>query len=131
MAIDAIGGIAPYAVGGASFASPREFRDAVVGSAAAALGLRAQNVTFAFANGMSLGDLARMRGIKKGDVIRAVAAGIHALEETTGGLPGGPNVLQMAVRIVDRAGGLSGARHASGIGAALNRAFEAAVEPVA
>ena len=132
MAIDAIGGLSPYGtVHGAAFASPREFRETVIESASKALGLSSKNVKFAFANGMSLADLARMRGIAKSELVTAVADGIRSLDTTSGGLPGAPDPVEMAQRIAERPGGLRGDRQQSGLGAILDGASgNASVPPL-
>jgi hypothetical protein len=121
MAIDAIGGSSSSsAVQGAGFASPREFRQTVLDSAAQVLGMSSQDVQTALQNGSSLADLAQQKGISKDQLVTAISQGIQSLSTTSGGLPGAPDPTQMAQRIVDRPGGLSGHRHHEGIGALLN-----------
>ena len=121
MAIDALGGLSQY--GGAqsaAYASPSQFRQSVLDSAAQVLGMSTQDIQSAFQNGQSLADLAQQKGISKDQLVSAIAQGIQSLNSTSGGLPGSPDPTQMAQRIVDRAGGLSGHRHHHGIGAMLN-----------
>ena len=121
MAIDAIGGLSRFsAAQGAGFASPRAFRQTVLDSAAQVLGMSSQDVQAAFRSSHSLADLAQQKGISEDQLVRAVAQGIQSLGATSGGLPGSPDPLQMAQRIVNRAGGLSGQRHLHGLGAVLN-----------
>jgi hypothetical protein len=116
MAIDALGGLAQYgAAQRAGYASPGQFRQSVLDSAAQVLGMSAQDIQSAFQSGQSLADLAQQKGISKDQLVSAVAQGIQSLN-----LPGSPDPSQMAQRIVDRAGGLSGQRHHHGLGAILN-----------
>jgi hypothetical protein len=124
MAIDAIRSLShARAAHGTAFASPREFRCAVVDSAASALGLGSKNVRFAFANGMSLADLAQMRSVPRSKLVDAVANGIRSLEACGDGLPGAPDPVEMAERIVERPGGISSDRQRHGLGALLNAAL--------
>lgn len=110
--IDAID--SPSVLAGAPAAglpSPAEFRRAVLGAAAAALGLNVQRVQLAFRHGLSLADLAEERDVPKSGLVRAVAQGIESLNEQSDGLPGAPDPVAMAKRIVDRRGGLRRRRH--------------------
>ena len=118
MAIDALGGLTRYASAqSAGYASPGQFRQSVLDSAAQVLGMSAQDVQSAFKSGQSLADLAQQKGISKEQLVSSIASGIQSLN-----LPGSPDAAQMAQRIVDRAGGLSGHRQSHGLGALLNGA---------
>ncbi len=59
----------------AGLPSPAEFRRAVLGAAADALGLNVQRVQLAFRHGLSLADLAEERDVPKSGLVRAVARG--------------------------------------------------------
>ena len=110
--IDAID--SPSVLAGASAArlpSPAEFRHAVLGAAAGALGLDVQRLQLAFRHGLSIADLAEERAVPKSGLVRAVAQGIESLNDRTDGLPGAPDPVAMAKRIVDRRGGLRRRRH--------------------
>jgi len=91
--------------------SPGEFRRAVLGAAAQALGLSVQRVQLSFQHGLSLADLAQEQGVSKSGLVRAVEQGIESLTAESGELPGSPDPAAMAKRIVDRRGGLRGRRH--------------------
>jgi lambda repressor-like predicted transcriptional regulator len=91
--------------------SPGDFRQTVVSSAAQALGMNVQDVQTALQNGSSLADLAQQQGVSSDALVSAVAQGIQSLGASTGGLPGAPDVTQMAQRIVDRKGGIGGHHH--------------------
>ena len=90
----------------AGLPSPAEFRRAVLGAAAEALGMDVDRVQLAFRHGLSLADLAEDSDVSKSVLVRAVAHGIERLNDHSDGLPGAPDPAAMAKRIVDRRGGL-------------------------
>jgi hypothetical protein len=109
--IDAINGPYPGNLQGLGLPSPADFRQAVLGSAAQALGMSTQDVQSALQSGQSLSDLAQAKGVSSDALVSAVSQGIQSLSATSGGLPGAPDPTQMAQRIVDRKGGIGGHRH--------------------
>lgn len=96
---DALGGVTPYS--GATHA-PGGFRQAIVSSAAAALGMSTQDVQSALRNGQSLADLAQQKGVSNDTLVGAVAQGLQAATSGSSAVNG--DVTSIAQDIVNRKG---------------------------